>query len=66
MAKIKYKELDHDVDCEYCGEKTNEIVNYHGDKICRECAIENYKEDNMPDDPEGDYWDRRIDERRGK
>lgn len=52
--------------CEYCGQETEDIINNLGDMICSECYEETMKELNPPDDHEADYWDRIIDERRGK
>ena len=52
--------------CDYCGQETEDIINNLGDMICSECYEEMVKELNRPDDHEADYWDRVIDERRGK
>ena len=61
MAKIIH--LVHAFECEFCGDLTDEVIDY-GNMICQECFVQHREE--QKEDHESDYWDRIIDERKGK
>ena len=55
------------IKCWNCDELIDEdekVRKIEGNRVCEECYIQ-YREE-QKEDPEADYWDRIIDERKGK
>ena len=56
-----------EVKCWNCDELIDEdekVRKIEGNRVCEECYLQ-YREEQQ-EDPESDYWDRVIDERKGK